>query len=531
MGAWTVYILRCADGTLYTGVALDPLRRLRTHNAGKGAKYTRARLPVELVYREMAADKPAALRRELSIKALSRPEKLALIEKARGRLWLPLPEFVTRALAALRAAGHEAWAVGGPVRDLLMGREPGDWDICTSATPEETEAVFAGERLIETGLKHGTVTVLLAGQPLEITTYRADGDYSDHRHPDAVRFSQSLEEDLARRDLTVNAMAYAPGEGLRDPFGGQADLKKGLLRAVGEPGRRFEEDALRVLRTLRFAAQLGFAIEKDTAAAMEKKKALLSFVSAERVRVELTKLLCGPDAAPVLRRFREIAAVVLPELAPCFDLDQRNPHHSLDLWEHSLAALEVVPPEPCLRWAALLHDVGKPACFTVDEAGTGHFYGHEKASAALADALLRRLRFSNGERERIVCLVELHGLPLPPEKKTLRRRLARLGEGDFFALLALQRADVTAQAPAYRSRLAELDEAEAQARALLVEESCFSLKDLAVKGGDLLTLGLRGPALGKTLNALLDAVLDEKAPNEKEKLLALAAAFKRNKLC
>ncbi len=495
---------------------------MAAHNAGRGAKYTRGRGPVEPVYRELAADKPAALRRERAIKALSRPQKETLIAAAGETLVLPLPAPVERALALLTAAGFEAWAVGGAVRDCLMGREPGDWDVCTSARPEETEAAFAGERLIETGLKHGTVTVLLDGAPLEITTYRADGAYSDHRHPDAVRFSDTLTEDLARRDLTVNALAYAPGRGVMDPFDGEADIRRGLLRAVGEPERRFEEDALRILRTLRFASQLGFAIESATAAAMETKKSLLRFISAERVREELTKLLCGPAAAPVLRQYRELAAEVLPELRPAFDFEQHNPHHCLDVWEHTLTALAAIPPQPALRWAALLHDLGKPACFFKDEAGVGHFYGHGKASAALAETVLRRLKFSNAERERVVRLVELHDTPIPPERRAVKRRLAKLGEEDFFCLLALHRADVLAQAEINRPRLQTLDAVEALARELLAEDACLSLKDLAVNGNDLKALGLKGPALGRALAALLEAVVDERVENERAALLKLS---------
>ena len=523
MAAWTVYILKCADGTLYTGVTDDLPRRVAAHNAGRGAKYTRGRGPVEPVYREPAADKSAALKRERELKALSRAEKLQLIEKAGGGLALPLPGPVAAALARLGGAGYEAWAVGGCVRDLLLGRVPGDWDLCTAARPEETEAVFAGERLVETGLKHGTVTVLLDGLPLEITTFRADGDYTDHRHPDAVRFSDTLTEDLSRRDFTVNALAYAPGRGVADPFGGEADLRRGLLRAVGEPARRFEEDALRILRALRFAAQLGFTIEEKTAAAMGEKAPLLAFVSAERVREELTKLLCGPAAAPVLREFRDLAAEVLPELRPCFGFEQHNPHHCFDVWEHTLAALAAAPPEPVLRWALLLHDLGKPACFTLDEAGVGHFYGHGKVSAALAETILRRLKFPNAERERVVRLVLTHDAPIPPERKSVRRRLARCGEEDFFLLLALHRADTLAQAERNRPRLQTLDELEALARELLAEAACLSLKDLAVNGNDLLALGLRGPAVGQALRSLLEAVLDERVENEREKLLEFLA--------
>ena len=325
-----------------------------------------------------------------------------------------VPAPALEALERLERAGHAAYLVGGCVRDSLLGRVPGDWDITSSALPEQTEAVFAGERIIETGLKHGTVTVLLGGLPLEITTFRTESGYADHRHPDTVVFTPSLEEDLARRDFTVNAMAWSPARGLVDPFGGRADLERGLIRCVGDPKQRFDEDALRILRALRFAAQLDFAIDPATAAAALALRQSLELVSRERLAVELTKLLCGPAVRRIVTEYWPILALPLPELAPMAGLDQRSPYHCYDVLEHSAAAAEAVPPDKILRWAALLHDAGKPACFTLDEQGRGHFFGHAKPGAELARAALTRLRFDKDTVRRVAALVELHDYPIDP---------------------------------------------------------------------------------------------------------------------
>ncbi len=464
-----------------------------------------------------------------------------------------VPGAALAALSRLNAAGYAAFLVGGCVRDGLLGRVPGDWDITTSALPEQVEAVFAGERIIETGLKHGTVTVLLEetndrdgcaaawGQaalqpptdgkhtalPLEITTFRTESGYADHRHPDAVAFTPSLTEDLARRDFTINAMAWNCTDGLQDPFRGQQDLNLGIIRCVGEPAKRFGEDALRILRALRFAAQLDFTIDPATAEAAFALRDTLALVSRERIAVELTKLLCGPAARRILTEYWEILAVPLPELAPMAGLDQRCKYHCYDVLEHSAAAVEAVPPEPVSRWAALLHDVAKPACFTVDEAGHGHFYGHAKAGGPLAREILTRLRFDKETVNRVSTLVELHDYPIdppdgPPET-AIRKLIGRLGPEDFFRLLGLKRADSLAHHPDYRDRTAACDRLAALARELLTQPPCFTVRDLAIDGNDLLALGVpRGPEIGLQLNALLEAVLSGTLPNEREALLARA---------
>ena len=317
-----------------------------------------------------------------------------------------------RALARLHEAGFEAWLVGGCVRDMLLGCAPKDYDLATSARPEETKAVFPGETVLETGIRHGTVTVLLEGMPLEITTYRVDGAYSDARHPDGVTFADNLRADAARRDFTINAMAYAPGRGLRDYFGGQADLRAGCLRAVGDPGTRFQEDALRILRGLRFAAVLDFSLEEETDRAARRYAPLLTKVSAERCAAELGKLLCGPAAGRILRAYPAVLGVVIPELLPMVGFAHRNAHHCYDVWTHTAVAVDHVPPRLPLRLAMLLHDMGKPDTFSLGEDGQGHFYGHPRRSVELAEGILTRLRFPRRTREQVLCLVPPAGAPL-----------------------------------------------------------------------------------------------------------------------
>ena len=435
-----------------------------------------------------------------------------------------IPKYVKNALSAMESAGYEVWCVGGCVRDTLMGRIPGDWDVTTSALPGETMAVF-GSYAFPTGLQHGTVTVRQDHQAIEITTYRVDGAYRDHRRPDSVAFTRSLEEDLRRRDFTVNAMALSLRGELRDPFGGQADLARGILRCVGDPDQRFNEDALRILRGLRFAAVLGFEIDAATGENIHRNRALLREIAPERIRVEWMKLLCGKNAAKILREYPDVIGVFWPEVLPMVGHDQKNYHHCYDVWEHSLHAMMAVPPEPILRCAALLHDVGKPDSFTVDEAGVGHFYGHSALSRDLTDRMLRRLKCSNEFRETVVRLVEWHDRDIPRNDKSIRKALRVLGEEDLRRLIAVKRADNLAQAPEFHSRQEEIRKAEVILEKLLEEDACFSLKQMAVNGHDLMALGLTGPTLGKTLNLLLDQIVNGELPNEKEVLLERARKF------
>lgn len=432
-----------------------------------------------------------------------------------------LPCEVLDILRRLNESGFAAYAVGGCVRDQLLGRTPEDWDLTTSARPEQVMELFA-PHCIPTGLQHGTVTVRRNHRSFEVTTFRTDGAYSDHRHPDGVRFSDRLEEDLKRRDYTIGAMAIDVGGRIVDLFGGQEDLKNGVIRCVGEADRRFDEDALRIMRALRFASVLGFTIAPDTAEAIRREREKLRCIAVERICVEMTKLLCGKDVARVLLEFPEVIGVFLPEMLPAVGFDQRNQHHCYDVWEHTARAVEAVPAEPVLRWTMLFHDLGKPHCFTVDGNGVGHFYGHGKISRTLALESMSRLKFDNDSRDRIGLLVDWHDRVIPCTRKGLRRTLNKLGSDGVAQLIAVKRADNLAQAPAYRERQRELDRAEEIIAELLSEDACFSLKQLAVNGRDMMDLGLSGPAIGQMLQRLLDQVLEEKLPNDRETLLEWA---------
>lgn len=433
-----------------------------------------------------------------------------------------IPDYVKKILTILNQAGHEAFCVGGCVRDLLLGRTPEDWDVTTSALPEEVQTLFAPHS-VPTGLRHGTITVVTGQGGVEVTTYRRDGDYHDCRHPDEVTFTDSLTEDLARRDFTVNAMALDGAGEIVDPFGGREDLRYEMLRCVGDPDRRLTEDALRILRCLRFSATLSFAIDTATEEALRRHKDLLSKIAMERVREELTKLILGPAADQVLLEYADVVGVVLPEILPAVGFDQHNRHHCFDVWEHSVRAMAAAPKDPIIRWALLLHDLGKPDTFTVDEAGVGHFYDHGRRSEELARGICSRLRMDRESREAICRLVKLHDAPITMTEKGIRRLLRKLGEEDFRRLLQIKRGDNLAQHPAYLGRQEWLNQVEEMLNVVLREDQCFSLRQLTVKGNDLLALGLQGKNVGDMLNWLLDQVVEGKAPNQRELLLELAA--------
>lgn len=436
---------------------------------------------------------------------------------------MKLPPQVNTAFALLEAAGFEAFLVGGAVRDYVRDNSPAkDWDITTNALPEQVGEVFSGYHLIETGLRHGTVTVVIDHQALEITTYRIDGDYSDCRHPDSVSFTRNLKDDLERRDFTMNALAYNPKTGVVDLVGGRADIEKGLIRCVGDPDRRFQEDGLRMLRALRFASVYGVRIEEATAAAIHRNKELLTGIAAERIQVELTKMLCGKGAADILCGFADVIAVPLPELKAMFGFEQHNPHHDKDVWNHTIAVVKNITPEPVLRWAALLHDIGKPSCFSLSEDGIGHFYGHAEKSTELTAEVLARLRFDNAGKDRIVRLVRYHDMPVTADRKLIKRLLSKHGEDVARQLLELHKADTLGQSFVCRYRLAVFEDARTMMDDILLKENCFSLKDLAVNGNDMLSLGFEGRSIGRVLQECLYAVLDEQIPNDRNALLAFA---------
>ena len=435
-----------------------------------------------------------------------------------------LPNEAAFVLSRLEGAGYEAFVVGGAVRDMLRGVPASDWDITTSARPGQIEAVFSDCRVIETGIRHGTVTVLSGNMPIEITTYRTDGEYRDCRHPDEVHFTASIKEDLQRRDFTMNAIAYNPKHGFVDPFGGQNDIKAGVIRAVGDPVRRFSEDALRILRAIRFASALGMQIAPETARAVHSERELLGHVAAERQREELLKLLCGADVESVLIEFSDVIAVCVPEISASIGFCQHNSHHTRDVWGHIACAVAAIPADPLLRMTMLLHDIGKPACFTLDEDGIGHFFGHAAVGGEMADKALRRLRFDNDTRERIKALVSHHDYPITPEEKPLRRMLRRFGEEMTRQLITVHRADVSALAPPYCDDTAALALAGQMLDKILASDACFSLRDLAINGDDLLSLGLSGKEIGESLERCLTAVTEGDVPNEREALLELLNA-------
>ncbi len=431
-----------------------------------------------------------------------------------------LPDACRALLHRLAGAGHRAYVVGGCVRDSLLGQTPHDWDIATDARPDVTRALFADYPVAETGLQHGTVTVIADHTPYEITTFRIDGAYSDGRRPDSVTFASTVQEDLARRDFTINAMAYSEAEGLIDPFGGQRDLAAGVIRCVGDPAQRFAEDALRLFRAVRFAAVLGFSLDPATRAALEALHASISRVARERIFTELKKALVGAHAADALRICPALLFSAVPVLAVLRDVPQHSRYHIYDVWEHTLHALDAAPPDETVRLAVLLHDTGKGPCRTTGADGFDHFYGHPLQSAAIARNALRSLRCDNRTLRDVVRLVELHDQRFPMRPAKFRRMLASIGFPLFYKLLDVARADSLAHAPEFIApRLAALDEAETEARRLEAEDFCLSLRQLAVNGDDLLQRGLQGREIGVMLDQLLDNVLCGQIENDRATLL------------
>lgn len=430
-----------------------------------------------------------------------------------------LPKEVSFALNMLCSNGFEAYIVGGCVRDSLMSQKPKDYDITTSALPEETKKVFKGFNLIETGIKHGTVTVIIDGTPLEITTYRVDSGYSDNRHPDSVNFTRSLQEDAARRDFTMNAIAYSDSGGIKDFFNGQADIQNGIIRCVGDADKRFNEDALRIMRALRFSAVLGFSVEEDTKKAIFKNKALLLNISAERLASELSRLLCGKNAGKILTEYIDVLGVIIPELLPMKGFNQHNCHHIYDVLEHTAQVVDNIPPSVDLRLSALLHDIGKPLCFALSEDGVGHFYGHAKISAQLSLEITTRLKYDNQTKDAVVTLVKAHDVQIENTEKAVKRALNKYTPEIFSKLILLKRADNFGQNPEYRFRQNGYDELEKTAQKILSEKQCFSLKNLEVNGNDLIQLGIK-PSLemGNILNTLLDKVINGELVNDKRQL-------------
>lgn len=431
-----------------------------------------------------------------------------------------IPKEAEYAIKTLQKNGYEAYLVGGFVRNSLMGLATTDCDITTSATPTQVIEVFKDLRVVETGLKHGTVTVIINSTPLEITTFRIDENYTDNRHPESVIFTKNIKEDLARRDFTVNALAYNNEAGVIDEFGGLNDIKNRVIKAVGNPNERFNEDALRIMRAIRFAAVLGFEIEPKTKAAIFENKNLLLNVSSERIFAELVKLVTGQNAADVICDYHEVLEVILPEIKGMAGFDQKAPHHIYDVLKHTAVALEKIEPQKHLRLAALLHDCGKPQCFVTDENGIGHFKGHPELSAQKAETALRRLKADNETILNVVRLIAHHDDAIPLTEAGVKRALNSLTVSGFFDLIKLKRADNSAKGDLAKFRLGEAERLYEIGQKVIKENQCFSLRQLDIKGDDLITLGIpKGKKLGDTLNTLLDAVIDGKVENKKDKLI------------
>ncbi|MBR6559249.1 MAG: tRNA nucleotidyltransferase [Clostridia bacterium] len=441
-----------------------------------------------------------------------------------------IPDSVLNIIYTLERNKHSAFLVGGCVRDHLLGVTPTDFDITTSACPWEVKEIFSDCQVIPTGEKHGTVTVISSGTPFEITTFRLESGYSDGRHPDKIEFSCSIEDDLARRDLTVNAIAYSPTAGFVDPYDGIEDIKHRIIRAVGDPKRRFAEDSLRVLRALRFSSTLSFEIESETEKELFTLKDGLKRISAEKIYTELKKLLCGRDAGKIIQKYPEIIGTVIPELLPMIGFDQKNRYHKYDLLEHTVRVVDGVPPLPHLRFAALLHDVEKPSTFTLDSVG-GHFYGHEKKSGETAKAIMERLKADKDTRDKVVCLVLNHGLVLQKDNKFIKRCLNRYGKDTFRDIILLSLSDNSALSDLCSDRPEKIREISLLTENIISLEPCLTIKDLKIDGNDLISLGLTpGKDIGTVLNEILSAVIDGDTENEKDLLIKKAEEIIRIKI-
>ncbi len=431
-----------------------------------------------------------------------------------------LPDYVTELLKHLDCKGYTGYLVGGCVRDVLLGREPQDYDIAAAASPEKLIQTFAGYRTVETGARFGTLTVLVQGHPVEITSFRRDGKYTDGRHPDRVEFTDSLTEDLARRDFTVNAMAYRPDTGLIDPFHGEEDLRRGVLACVGNPHARFSEDALRILRAMRFCSILGLSPDPELVAAADACSPQLAEISVQRIFSELEKFLCGRLAGQVMRQFVKPLCTVIPPLEKAVGFDQKNPHHIYTVYDHIAATVEACPPQRILRLTMLLHDIAKPYVMTEDANGVRHFRGHQERGAQMAREILTHLGCDRRSIEKVCRLIRWHDLRPTSDRVSIHRYLLQVGYEDALLLIHVRRADLSAQAPAYHDQFSQIDATEKMIRRLQREGAPVDVGGLAINGEDLMNIGIQpGPQLGRLLTALLDAVAGGEVENEKKALL------------
>lgn len=431
---------------------------------------------------------------------------------------LEINEKALKIIEKLNKSGYEAYAVGGCIRDLIMGKIPNDTDICTSALPFQTKEVFSDLPVLETGIKHGTVSVIFENELFEITTFRIDGSYSDGRHPDKVSFTSNLEEDLKRRDFTMNAIAY-DGKNLFDPFGGQKDIDSKIIRTVGNPVERFKEDGLRILRALRFSSKLGFKIDESTKSAINSEKCLLENIAVERIFEELKGILKGKNAGTVLEEYCQIIFTVIPEIKEMKDFQQDNPHHIYDAYSHTVKAVESIEDNEVLRLTMLLHDAGKPFVRTYDENGIGHFYNHAEISAEIANKVLHRLKVDNATIKKVVTLIKYHGSAPRQTKKSIKKLLSKIGEENYLDLIKVRKADIEGQSQFKREeKLNALNKEIELFKEIKRDNECFTLKDLAINGSDLTDM-FHGKQIGKILDISLNSVISGKVENDREKLL------------
>lgn len=434
-----------------------------------------------------------------------------------------IPAYVRECMTALKTAGFKACLVGGAVRDFITCGNPLDFDLATDATPDQILDVFSERKTVTAGMKHGTVTVIVNRKAVEITTFRIEGKYTDNRRPDSVTFSKSLEEDVLRRDFTINSLAMDPDGRILDFTGGIDDIQNGIVRAVGDPELRFGEDALRILRALRFASTLGFLIEKNTGTSLIKCRDLLRNIAIERVWHEFSGIVCGKNVRRVMDEYFDVFAVIIPEIVPMRHFDQHSPYHRYDVWEHTIRVMENTPPNAILRFAALFHDIGKPSTFTKGTDGVGLFYGHEAAGSIIAAEVLNRFKCDSKTRAAVLALVSLHCVPIDPDEKMIKRRLNQHGKVLVGQLLELKLADVGAQAETLAWRRDVVRQTMEMTDEIIAKGECFSLSDLAINGNDLKELGMKpGKEVGDLLATMLRKVIEKVLPNEKESLMTYA---------
>lgn len=432
-----------------------------------------------------------------------------------------IPSQVNNVLEILNQSHYSAFVVGGCIRDNYMGIEPKDWDVATSAKPGEIINLFKGWKVVTTGIEHGTVTLISEGFPIEVTTFRVDGKYSDNRHPEQISFTNSIEEDLNRRDFTINALAYSPKEGLIDPFFGMKDIDAGVIRAVGEGDKRFKEDALRILRGLRFAATLGFTIEEKTEEGIKENRALLKNIAFERINAEFCKLITGPSAGEILMKYKDVFSVFIPEIEGSFGFDQNDKRHSYDLWEHTCRSVDFAPLNVGVRLAILLYDLRKPETYSADGKGEGDFREHAATSSKIAKDIMERLKFDKRTSEEVLSLVSNHDIEMIPKNSHIKKILRDMGKDNFLRLLEVKRADIMAQSDIHREeKLAKISSCREIFDLIMRERQCFRIEDLAVTGTTLIEEGYqKGPEIGKLLNAALTAVMEDEIINSKEVIL------------